>query len=111
MKEVKVMIDITDLKLGEEEQKISPVELVSNVINHTIYSYSQQCKGLNKTERFQVYEIDEQLKKAVKDKLDKIEIADTTCGFLRKCFREVKLNPSELLKKVEENIDDIVGYK
>jgi len=111
MKTVSLIIDITDLNLGEEEAKMTPVELVSNVINHVLMSYSQQIKGLNKPERNQVYEIDEKLKIAVKDKLDKIEIEDTTCGFLRKCFRDTKLTPNSILKLVERNIDNIEGYR
>ena len=111
MKNVSVIIDVTDLNLGEEEKKMTPVELVSSVINHVLLTFSQQVKGLNRIERYQVYEIDEKLKTATKDKLEKIELEDTTCGFLRKCFREVKLTPNHILKKVEENIDNIEGYK
>uniref|UniRef100_A0A6M3JRJ0 Uncharacterized protein n=1 Tax=viral metagenome TaxID=1070528 RepID=A0A6M3JRJ0_9ZZZZ len=107
MKELSIVIDVKDLKLGEEEAKMLPQELFSNIVNHVLLQYAQQFKGLIKSERKQVYEIDTTLSKAVTDKVEKIELEDNTFGFLRKCFREAKLTPNHLLKKVEENIDTV----
>lgn len=107
MKELSIMINVTDLKLGEEETKMTVQELFSNVINHVLLQYAQQFKGLVKNERKQVYEIDYILSEAVKNKSEKIELEDSTMGFLRKCLRETKLTPNHLLKKIEENVDAV----
>jgi hypothetical protein len=111
MKKVPVVIDISDLNLGDEEKNITPTDLFGNVVNQVILSYSKQINGLNKTERNQFYEIGEKIDLAIKEKSEVIELEDNTCGFLRKCFREAKLNPNNLLKKVEKIIDNIQGYK
>jgi hypothetical protein len=111
MKKVPVIIDITDLNLGEEEKELTGVDLFGNVIRQVILAYSKQINGLVKGERQQFYEIDTKLDLARVNNLEFIELEDNTCGFLRKCFREAKLNPNKLLEKVEEIINNIEGYK
>jgi hypothetical protein len=105
----KLILDINkeNLNLAEEEKKMSTIELIANVINYVLLSYSQQIKGLIKTEREQVYELNNALSDAVKNNNKEIEIKNTTLGFLRKTFRETKLNPSFLLEEVEKFIDSI----
>jgi hypothetical protein len=111
MKKIKLMIDIAELELNEEDKKKSPVEMSAIVIHNAVYTYSQQNRGLTKEERGQYYTLDFELDKAKKDNLEEIEVDDKICGFVRKCFRESKLTPTKLLQKVEQNIDNIEGYK
>lgn len=107
MKELSLVIDITNLNLGEEDKKSSPLELFIHVLYSVLRGYSQQMKGLQKFERYQVYEIEHKLKEALNNKADKIKFEDTTFGFLKKIFTESKLNPNELLELIEKNIDAV----
>ncbi len=107
MKELSLVINTEDLSLGEEEKKMSNQELFAAVINNVLLSYSKQINGLVKYEREYVYEIDQNIKKAIIDKINIIELRDSTVAFLRKSFKEVKLTPNSILKKIEENIDAI----
>jgi hypothetical protein len=107
VKELSIVIDISGMNLGDDEKKMSPKELTSNVINHVMLSYSQLVKGLSKTERKQFYRIGELLDEAVKGTAETIQLDDSDAGFIRKCFREAKLTPNNILKKVEEKVDEI----
>lgn len=108
MKTLKLLIDISTLNLSEEDKKVSPIVLASRVIGNVLYNYSQQVsRGLLKSDRTTFYAISDILSVAEKENKEEIELADEFVGFIRKCFRETKLNPSELLRKVEEQIDEI----
>jgi hypothetical protein len=107
VKKLSVVIDNDGLNLGEEEKKMTVTELFTNVVTHVLLSYSQQVKGLFKSERVQYYEIINKLKEAEKNKLEEINLDDGTVGFLKKCFRETKLTPNNILHKVEEKVDAI----
>lgn len=100
MKEISTLIDVSKLSLADEEKKQTPQELFSNVVTFVLLSYSQQNKGILKSERNQVYEIQDQLK----ENKDKITLEDNTLGFLRRVFRETKLSPNNILRAVEEKI-------
>ena len=51
--------------------------------------------------------LDIMFEEAVKNKTEVLEIEDKQGGFIKKCFREVKMNPSDLLKKVEDKVDNM----
>lgn len=106
-KKLNLNIDYSDLKLGEEEKKMSPQELTSAVIMNTILQYSQQIKGLQQNERKQVYVIDKAFDEAVKNKVNEVELDNNDIGFIRRVFRDTKLTPNDILKKVETMIDTI----
>lgn len=107
MKTLSLKIDISDLNLNPTEKDMSYQEIFSRVIVNSIMSYSQQSRGLLKEERNMIYTIDDSLKTAVKGKKDSIELDDKVFGFIKKCFRETKLEPNNLIRKVENNIDSV----
>jgi hypothetical protein len=107
MKNLSLIIDTTELQLGEEEKKITVPELVCRVITNVIVAYANQNRGLLQNERKTFYFINDELDKAIADKTEVVSLGDGDIGFIRKCFRETRLNPSALLKSVEELIEDI----
>jgi len=107
MKTLKLAISLDGLNLSEEDKKMSGIEIATKVIQNVISTYSNQLKGLTKPERTQYYNIKSLFDTAVKDSLEEVSMEDTDMGFIRKCFRETKLNPNDLLKRVEDNIDGV----
>ena len=107
MKILKLLIDLEGLNLSDNDKKMSAIEISTKVIQNVISTYSNQVKGLSKSERNQYYTIKALFEKAVKDSLVEIDIEDNDIGFIRKCFRESRLNPNDLLKRVEDNVDSI----
>lgn len=106
-KKLNLKIDIIGLELGEEEKKLSPIELCTKIISNVMYGYSSQVRGLPKNERKQFYNINKIFDKAIKENIEEVELDSTDVGFIKKCFRETKLNPNDLLEKVENMIDNI----
>jgi hypothetical protein len=111
IKKLNLKIDITGLELGEEEKKLTPIGLSTRVMSNVMFGYSTQVRGLSKPERTQFWRIGKQFDKAVKEGIETIELDSTDAGFIRKCFRESKLNPSELLERVESLVDSMEGYR
>jgi hypothetical protein len=105
MKEFNLNIDLTELNLNEEDKKKPAKDIISVVISNTIYTYSTQMKGLLQAERKLFYTISTVLENTVKSDSDLANFEDGEWGFIKKCFRETKLTPSALLKKVEEAIE------
>jgi hypothetical protein len=107
MKVLNLAINLEGLSLGEEEKKLTTIELATRIISNVMYSYSVQVKGLNKPERNQFWKINNLFDKAAKDKEEMISFEDGDFGFIKKCFRETKLSPSDLLERVEKAIDAV----
>jgi hypothetical protein len=105
MKVLELKLDMSKLNLSEEDKKSTPASIVGDVLKTVIVGYSQQQKGLNQPERKQFYTITDILDKAALDNKDKIELADTEMGFIKKCFRETKLTPNNLLRQVEDLLE------
>jgi hypothetical protein len=106
-KVVKLSFDTTSINLGEEEKKMSSVDLSVAVITNVMTGYANQMHGLPSGERKQYFQIKDMLDEAMKNQTTEIELENSLVGFLRKCFRETKLTPNNILRKVEENIDAI----
>lgn len=100
-------IDINGIDLSEEDKALSNIAVASKIIQDICMVYSSQIKGLAKNERKLFYDLVKELKEAEVNGSKTIELSDTIVGFIRKCFQEVKLNPTKLLSRVEEKIDAI----
>lgn len=110
VRKLNLKINTEGLELGEEEKKLSPIELCTRIIGNVMFGYSTQVRGLSKSERQQFWKINKLFDKAVKENIEVVELDVNDSGFIRKCFRETKLNPNNLLERVEATIDAIEGY-
>lgn len=104
---VKLSFDTSSINLGEEEKKMSSTDLSVAVISNVMTAYANQMHGLPSGERKIYFQIKDALDLAQKNQSSETELESTLVGFLRKCFREAKLTPNNILRKVEENIDAI----
>jgi hypothetical protein len=104
MKKLEMNIKIDDLELSDEQKKMSPVKMSCTIISNVMYAYSSQVRGLSQSDRRKVYSISDKLEDAGKNTIESIELEDDEMAFIRTCFRESKLAPSDLLRRVEENV-------
>jgi len=104
---VKLSFDTTALNMGEEDKKMSAVDLSVAVMTNVMNSYATQVHGVLASERKIYFSIKDILDEAMKRQLEEVEMEDSLVGFIRKCFRETKLTPNNILRKVEENIEAI----
>jgi len=107
IKVLELKLDLTKLNLAEEDKKNPPAAIVGDVLKTVIVGYSQQQKGLSQPERKQYYIITDVLDKAIANNLLEIELNDTEMGFIKKCFRETKLTPNNLLRQVEDLLENV----
>lgn len=107
MKELKLSIDISDIKIADKEKHKTPEMLSVGVIKNAIRSYGAQKGGLGKKERTLVYKIFEDLDNAIDSNRETQDLEDNRADFLQKVFNEVKIIPNPLIKQIEKNIDEI----
>ena len=100
-----------NIELNEAEKKIdsgkTEVELCIQTIKNVILIHGNQQKGMPEEDRRLYYKICDVFEKVITDKVVSVELEDTYAGFIKKCFKEVKLTPDSLLRKVEEKIEGI----
>lgn len=101
------MIQIDDLNFGEEEKSKSPQELIADIINVFILSYSQERKGLDESERRKYYKIQDVFDKAIKEGSEVIELEDEYAKFIKTCRSNSKIFPNKLTRRVEFLMDNI----
>jgi len=106
MRKLKLVVDLTDLQLPEEDKQKSPIEISTQVIENVIFNYAQQTRGLSEQERRLFYKISDLFDEAKTKKLEEITIDDEYAAFIRKAFRESRLFPNKLLRQVEDNITE-----
>lgn len=113
MNKLKLEIDLSGIDFGDNKDKElpKPAEIVSTVCKNIMFSYAQNTRGLTGEERKQYYRICKALDNAIKNGLSEVELEDEDAGFLRKCKRECKMLPSDILGRVEELIDSMVREK
>ena len=99
--------DFSKIEMGESEKKVSNQEMTTRVILNVILTYASQIKGLNSSERKVYYNINDSFQEAVKKNVESIQLDDVEVGFIRKCFREAKLTPNDILRKVEETLEAV----
>lgn len=107
MKVLELKLDAEKLNLAEEDKKKSSGSIITDVIKTVILGYSQQVRGISQVERKQYYNINDLLEEAIKNNKEEIELKDDEMGFIRKCFRETKLTPNNLLRQVETLIEGV----
>lgn len=108
MKTLSLKISTEGLKLNPEDSKMSTAELVAMVIKNVMLGWGQQQpKGMQEEDRRLFYKICDALEKAVKDKVEAIDLEDTWMGFIRKCKKEIGMNPNELIRRIEELIENV----
>lgn len=108
MKQLSLNVDLTKLNLTEEDKVKNSADIVLQVIDNIIITYAQQSKGLVESDRKAFYSIHDKIEKSKLEKFAEgdnyIELSDEELGFIRKCFRETKLIPNDLLRQIEDNI-------
>lgn len=102
MKTLELKLDLETLKLSDDDKKQSVQKIINNVIQNVILGYGQQQRGFDEKERRQYYKIADALDEAEKLSSPSIVLEDDQAGFLKKCFRETKLMPNNLLRQVED---------
>jgi hypothetical protein len=102
MKTLELKLDIDKLNLNEEDKKQSVQKIINTIINNVILGYGQSQRGLDEKERRQYYKIADALDLAEKENKESVELEDEWFGFMKKCFRESKLMPNNLLRQIED---------
>jgi len=102
MKSLNLKLDVESLKLSEEDKKQSVQKIISTIVQNVILGYAQQQRGFDEKERRQYYKIADALDTAEKENKEVLDLEDADMGFLKKCFRETKLMPNNILKQVED---------
>lgn len=104
MKTLNLNINLDVLKLSEEDRNKSAVELSIAVIKNVILTYGITQRGLTEEERRKYYKICDALETA---KENIVELEDDWFAFIKKCFKDSKLMPDNLLRQVENEIDKV----
>ena len=104
MKDLKLTLNLEELKLSEEDKKQSVQKIINNVIQNVVLGYGQQQRGFDEKERRQYYKIADALDEAEKSNAELVKLEDDQMGFLKKCFKESKLMPNSLLRQIEDLI-------
>jgi len=107
MKKLGLNIELGNLNVTEEDKKKSPIEITTTVIKNILLGYAQQNRGFNEDERRQYYKICDIFDLAVKENKEEIEIDDAYLALIKKSFKETKLMPNDLLRKVENLLTEI----
>jgi len=102
MKVLNLKIDLQDLKLSEEEKKKNPVEISTSVIKNVIIGAAQASRGMSEEDRRLYYKLCDSFDKAIAENQEAVEIDDSWANFIKKGFKEAKLIPNDLLKKIED---------
>lgn len=110
-RKLSMVLSLEGIELGEKSKEINPKQVIAGTCQNVMSAYSGAQRGLNKTERTLFYEVSDALNQAVKDNLEVVELTDEQGGFLKKCLRDAKMDPNEVLKRVEVLIDKMEGYR
>ena len=111
MKSLNLTVDVSKLELSEEDKKRTPEDISAKVIENIILVYAQQKRGLDARERKQFYGIKQTLDNAIKNNISVVELDDTDGGFIKTCFREARTMPNDLMKQIEQNIENMAFHK
>ena len=105
MKTLNLGISLEGLNLDAETVKLSATEIATKVIKNVIVAYGQAQRGLSEEERRLFYKVSDALE-AAKDATE-VALEDTWFGFVKKCFKDSRLMPDLLLRRVEEKISEV----
>lgn len=102
MKTLNLKIDLSTLNISDEEKKKNSVEIVVNIIKSVILAYATQSKGFSEEERRIYYKICDAFDLVIKEGKEETILDDNYAIFIKKAFKDTKLMPGDLLRKVEE---------
>lgn len=106
MKTLTLNFDKSNLLLSADDSARSSIELSTLIIKNVIVA-SGKSGGLSEEDRRKYYKISDIFELAVKDGLAEVSLEDDWFGLIKKCFRDTPLSPSNLLRKIEENISNV----
>lgn len=107
MKNLNLNIDLSDLAVNEEDKQSNPIKISTTVIKNVILSVAQSNKGFSEEDRRIYYKLCDAFEVAVKDNTGTLSIDDNWAEFIVKNFKEAKLVPNDLLRKVEQLVEGI----
>lgn len=112
MKTIKINIDVTGLKMAEEDKGVPGQELFKRIFKHYCLLWAQQWKQgepvrMTEDDRHLCYKIWDALDNGIKESLDSIDLEDNQMGFMKKVKREVLNIPNELTRKFEDAVDEV----
>jgi hypothetical protein len=104
MKAINLGIDLTGINLGDDVTDKTPRVIGAKVITNVIQVYGIQNKGLTEDERRKYYKISDAFEAMT---TDEVQLEDDWFGFIKKAFKEGKLQPDNLLRRVEEKVLEV----
>jgi hypothetical protein len=104
MKTLSLKVDLSTLNISDEDKQKNGAEVATNIIKNVIYSYATQNKGFTEDERRIYYKICDAFDVVIKDKKEEVILDDSYIVFIKKVFKETRLIPNDLLRKIEELI-------
>lgn len=107
MKKLNLIIDKEGLNLAVKEKDKSPEQLSVEVIKNACRGYGLEKKGFKKKERKLFYKVCDDLNNALDSNREVVELEDNRAEFIQKAFDEIKMNPNNLIRLVEENVEQI----
>jgi len=103
-----MIVTLDNIELNEDLKNEKIQKLVANVIHNIVFQYSSQSKGMSLEERKVYYTLSDKLDEAITESLVVIDLDDNEARLLKKWFRDVKTSPSNLLRKIEDNLEKMV---
>lgn len=107
MKTLSLKLNIEGLKLNDEDSGKSPAGLMCLLIKNLILGWGSQNRGLSEDDRRKFYKISDAFDTAIKENAETIDLEDDWMGLIRKAKRDAQLIPNDLLRRVEELIDEV----
>jgi hypothetical protein len=105
MKTINLEISLDKINLPDAEKDKSPSEVCALTIKNICFQWFQQQKSTEEDRR-KFYKICDVFEAVQKDTLS-VDLEDDWMGFIRKVKREVALIPNDLIRRVEEKIDEV----
>jgi len=95
----------------QDSDNVSSQELASRVIKNIILGWGNQAKQgevrFSEDNRRKFYKISDALDTAVKANAEFVELEDDWFGLLKTAKREVSMSPNDLIRRVEDLIDQV----
>ena len=109
MKTLSLDLKIDKLVLDEESGKKNSKQLMADVIKNVClgWSNSEKVRGMGEEDRRLYYKVCDELEEAVAGDKMEVQLDDDRMGFIKKCFREARFVPNELLRRVEILVGEV----
>lgn len=108
MPKLSLMLETNNCNLQPEDTKKTPQEIASQLLKNIVLLFAQQIRGFNKGERKLYYTITDKLANSLKDSKTEVEFDDSEWGLIKRSFKEVKLEPNNVIRNLEELIEKAV---